>query len=132
MKNQTSDASTGFAAQATKRALLLEPNRREFLSGLGGAALLTALAARQSLAQDSEVVLNVAKVALPASQTVRSQNNISALNDGFAPQNSFDRSHPVYRIWTEADLASQNHATWVQYEMGRGGSRRPGRNLLGS
>jgi DUF1680 family protein len=43
-----------------------------------------------------------------------SENRISALNDGFAPANSLDRSHALYAVW--ADHSQGMHTSWVQYE----------------
>ena len=45
-----------------------------------------------------ESVVNIARVAVPTSLTIASENKISALNDGFAPENSFDRSHGLYAL----------------------------------
>ena len=44
---------------------------------------------------------------------MRSENKISALNDGFAPENSFDRSHAHYALWSPSPA---DRATWVDYE----------------
>lgn len=45
---------------------------------------------------------------------MQSENKISALNDGFVPENSFDRSHALYALWTWSE--SGERSTWVQYE----------------
>src|SRR5690242_11708379 len=79
-----------------------EPNRREFLAGLGSATVLTALSAPKSHAQVEQGPLNIARVAVPTAQTVRSEDKISALNDEFIPGNSFDRSHARYALWAES------------------------------
>jgi DUF1680 family protein len=47
---------------------------------------------------------------------MQSENKISALNDGFLPEDSFDRSHPLYALWTSPE--SGDRASWVQYEWG--------------
>lgn len=91
-----------------------DPNRREFLAGLGGAAVVTALARRRVLAQGGESTLNIARVAVPSSRSLMSENKISALNDGFTPENSFDRSHPIYSLWVDRQAGETE--TWVQYE----------------
>ena len=44
---------------------------------------------------------------------MRSENKISALNDGIAPENSFDRSHAIYTLWSQSP---EDRAAWVQYE----------------
>ena len=36
-----------------------------------------------------------------------SENKISALNDGFAPADSYDRTHALYSIW--ADRSASEH-----------------------
>jgi uncharacterized protein len=90
-----------------------EPNRREFLVGLAGAAALASLAGTKATAQTNSSVLNIARVAIPSSIVIRSENKVGALNDGFAPADSFDRSHGVYGLW--GDRESHSLATWVQY-----------------
>ncbi len=89
------------------------PNRREFLAGLAGAAALASLAGSKATAQTNGTVLNIARVAVPSSIVIRSENKAGALNDGFAPVDSFDRSHGVYGMW--GDRESHSPATWVQY-----------------
>lgn len=93
---------------------LLEPNRREFLTGLGGVVALGALSGTRGFAQEPDNALNIARVAIPKSQFIMSENKISALNDGFMPENSFDRSHALYALWVES--SSDDRASWVQYE----------------
>jgi hypothetical protein len=90
-----------------------EPNRREFLVGLAGTAALASLAGTKASAQTNGKVLNIARVAIPSSIVIRSENKVGALNDGFAPVDSFDRSHGVYGLW--GDRESHSPATWVQY-----------------
>ena len=90
------------------------PNRREFMTGLGSAALLTTLAARGASAQTTDGPLNIARVAVPAARTMQSENKISALNDGFIPENSFDRSHALYSLWASPE--SDDRTSWVEYE----------------
>ena len=92
----------------------LEPNRRDFLAGLGGAAFLTALSAGKALAQAPESALNIARVAVPSSLMIASENKISALNDGFTPANSLDRSHAIYAVHAEPSTGSST--SWVQYD----------------
>jgi uncharacterized protein len=114
MKTETSEAVNGIAAQSRTRDPAFEPSRREFLTGLSGAAIVTALAPRQELAQGLELQVNLAKVAVPSSRTMMSENKISALNDGFIPADSFDRSHALFSLL--ADSSSMDGASWVQYE----------------
>ena len=92
----------------------MAPSRREFLVGAGGAAALGVLSGGQAFAQSSGGALNVARVAIPTSQVMMSENRISALNDGFTPENSLDRSHSLYTLW--ADPATGKRTSWVQYE----------------
>ena len=91
-----------------------EPTRRDFLAALGGAAVVTALSGRSAFAQGADGALNVARVAVPSSRSLMSENKISALNDGFAPADSYDRTHALYSLW--ADRSNGEHASWVQYE----------------
>jgi len=92
----------------------LEPSRREFLMGVGGTAVLGALSGAPTFAQDSKSALNIARVAVPTSQVMTSENRISSLNDGFNPENSFDRSHALYALWAEPSTGRRT--SWVQYE----------------
>ena len=92
----------------------LDPSRREFLVGVGGAAVLGALAPADAFAQAPEGPLNIARVAIPTSQVMASENRISALNDGFTPADSFDRTHALYTVW--ADRSMETHTSWIQYE----------------
>ena len=101
-------------SHSPKDDLSLEPSRREFLAGLGGTAVLTALSANTAFAQAPESALNVARVGVPTSLTMASENKISALNDGFTPANSLDRSHAHYAVWAESSTGSRK--SWVQYD----------------
>jgi hypothetical protein len=92
----------------------LEPNRREFLVGMGGTAVLGILSGPTALAQASQSALNIARVAVPTSQVMASENKISALNDGYTPVNSFDRTHSLYALWAVPSTGSRTN--WVQYE----------------
>ena len=108
----------------------LEPSRRSFLAGLGGAAVLTAFSGGRALAQAPESALNVARVAVPTSLTMASENKISALNDGFTPANSLDRSHALYAIWGEPSTGTPHQLGSVRVD--RAGQHQQGRSLLGS
>lgn len=90
------------------------PNRRAFLQGCAGTALLAGIGAPRLWAEQDGVPLNLGRVALPTSLTTTSENKISALNDGFEPANSRDRSHGLYALrgeWEQQDPPPQ----WVQY-----------------
>jgi DUF1680 family protein len=91
-----------------------EASRREFLTGLAGTAVVSALSGAQGVAQAPDRALNVARVAIPSSYRIASENKVSALNDGFTPQNSFDRSHGVYAL--SRDWENENASPWVQYD----------------
>ncbi|HUD53838.1 MAG TPA: beta-L-arabinofuranosidase domain-containing protein [Terracidiphilus sp.] len=67
-------------------------------------------------AQTTQGPLNIARVAVPTARTMQSENKISALNDGFVPENSFDRSHALYALWTSPETSDR--ASWAQYEWG--------------
>jgi len=91
-----------------------DPSRREFLAGLGGAAVVTALSGPKVFAQAPDTTLNVARVAVPSSRSLMSENKISALNDGFVPADSFDRTHALYSVWVNRSASERD--SWVQYE----------------
>jgi hypothetical protein len=113
-RNQATDTPENLIPHSPKNDSSLEPSRREFLAGLGGTAVLTALSTSRAFAQTPESALNVARVAVPTSLTMASENKISALNDGFAPANSLDRSHAHYAVWAEPSRGSGS--SWVQYD----------------
>ncbi len=113
-RNKCSDSQKKLVPHAPKDDSSLEPSRREFLAGLGGTAVLTALSTRRAFAQTPESALNVARVAVPTSLTMASENKISALNDGFTPANSLDRSHAQYAVWAEPSTGGRK--SWVQYD----------------
>ena len=113
---------SGSAVQTTKAPNPLEPSRREFVAGLTGTAVLTAFDGTRALAQDGNHIVNVARVAVPSSRIILSENKISALNDGFAPENSFDRSNGIYALHLDGpDISAASgpenqNRPWVQYE----------------
>ena len=72
------------------------------------------MAGKRAFAETSASALNVARVAVPSSRSLMSENKISALNDGFAPADSFDRSHALYAMWV--DQSAGERESWVQYE----------------
>jgi DUF1680 family protein len=89
--------------------------RREFLAGLAGAAALAGLAAPRTIsAQSADGPVNIARVATPTSFAMASENKLSALNDGFVPADSFDRSHGLYALHSLWD--NEGKTPWAQYE----------------
>ena len=89
----------------------VDASRRQFLAGLAGAAVLAGMAGSEAVGQGTQKEVNIARVALPSSFKIASENKISALNDGFAPADSFDRTHGIYALHIE-----ENEQPWVQYE----------------
>ncbi len=109
-RDQQSIASPGANGESD---FSVEPSRREFIAGLTGAGILTALHGSRAAAQSPlSRSINIARVAIPSSFSFASENRISALNDGFSPVNSFDRAHGVYALRRE----SATEEPWVQYE----------------
>ncbi len=88
-------------------------NRRHFLAGAAGTTILAGVSGPAALAQSGETVLNLARVAVPTSLTTTSENKISALNDGFVPANSGDRTNGAYAL--RGEWESGNPPQWVQY-----------------
>ena len=111
MKSKKGIAKADVADHSAGSAFHLETSRREFITGLTGAAVVTALNGTSAAAQGPEGTLNIARVAVPSSFTFTSENKISALNDGFAPANSFDRTHGVYAV--RRDLSITSSEPWV-------------------
>jgi uncharacterized protein len=124
MQKKQSQPESTLLPQNTESQLQFESNRREFLAGLAGSAVLTALSSPKAFAEGSDRAVNIAKVAVPTSQVMRSENKVSALNDGFVPEDSFDRSHGIYALYMEGPniyaTSTGNEADrnqpWVQYE----------------
>ena len=92
----------------------LDPSRREFLGGLAATAFLSGASNVGAFAQESSNPINIARVAIPSSLELSSQDYISALNDGFTPEDSSDRSHGLYTL-SGSRLAEEGQP-WVQYE----------------
>src|SRR5215469_3479569 len=114
MKKKQFFSKQGKTSESTGGAFRFEPNRREFLAGLTGTGILTALNGTMAVGQSPQGALNIARVAIPSSFTLTSENKISALNDGFTPSNSFDRSHGVFALPRESSTSGSE--PWVQYE----------------
>ena len=100
--------------QALESRTQLEPSRREFLAGLTGAALVSALHCSDGVARDADHPLNIARVALPSSLSLASESKISALNNGVTPESSFDRSHGFFAL--HDGEAPEGVVQWVQYD----------------
>ncbi len=98
MKKVQNPAKLNLGAHEKDKEFQLESSRREFLAGMTGTAVLAAVHGTNAVAQAPERAVNIARVAVPSSVVITSENKISALNDGFAPENSFDRSHGVYAV----------------------------------
>jgi hypothetical protein len=92
-------------------------DRREFLAGIAGTAILAGAARKDLVAQPDTDSVNLARVAVPSSFSIMSENNVAALNDCVTPADSFDRSHGWYVLHGAGpgDAAQP----WVQYEWDR-------------
>jgi hypothetical protein len=101
----------------TEAETLLEKiafNRRHFLAGAAGAALVSAVGPSRALAAVmQDVTVNLAKVAAPSASYVSGDTRVAALNDGFDPTASGDQEHGSYGNWPRTD------AQWVQYDWTR-------------
>src|SRR6202035_3055697 len=82
------------------------PSRREFVAGLAGATVLGLMSKPQAAAQTADGVVNLARVAVPSSVEITSENKITSLNDQFVPVDSFDRSHGRYALWPDRSKAT--------------------------
>jgi DUF1680 family protein len=90
-------------------------NRRHFLAGVAGTALLTAVDRSKALSAMAEdgVSVNLAKVATPTASYSSGDTKLQALNDGFDPASSRDQHHGAFGAWPHTD------PQWVQYEWPR-------------
>ena len=109
IKNRREDKPS--CAGLNEHEFQIDASRRDFLAGLAGTAVLASIAGPDAVGQETRKELNIARVAVPSSFKVASENKISALNDGFVPADSFDRSHGIYALHIE-----ENEQPWVQYE----------------
>lgn len=75
-------------------------NNCKFLNGFGNQ--------HSELAEEDSI--NIALIAIPTTSFVSSWENINAVNDGYIPSNSSDKSHGAYGNWD-----SPNTLQWVQY-----------------
>ena len=85
-------------------------NRRNFLAGMAGTALLAAANRSEAFASGVDAPVNLAKVAAPSSLYTSGDCKISALNDGLTPANSHDNEQGSYGNWPAVDTQ------WVQYD----------------
>ncbi|KAA6465069.1 Tat pathway signal protein [Acidobacteria bacterium AB60] len=112
MKRKLHDTGQGRPKQSQE--FLASPSRREFVTGLAGATVIGILGEPVASAQGTQATVNLARVAVPSSVAIASENKIGSLNDGFLPADSFDRSHGRYALWP--DRADNGRKPWVQYE----------------
>ncbi len=102
----------GLGAKQTSFSLAL--NRRDFLAGIAGSAVVAGVQGPKALAQIAGGhALNLARVAIPSSFVTTSENKISALNDGITPANSQDRKNSCYAV--RHDDEAGDVVPWVQY-----------------
>ena len=101
------------AEKASEPELNLSVNRRGFLAGIAGTAVVAAWHPATAFAQAADSELNLARVAIPSSLTTTSENKIGALNDGFRPASSRDRQNGSYAI--RRGFEEEGPAEWVQY-----------------
>ncbi len=93
-------------------------NRREFIAAVAGSVALAGFSHTRALAQAvPHEEVNLARVAIPTSAIVTSENKITALNDGFTPASSADRNKGAYAI--RGDFDSPGAGRWVQYSWSR-------------
>jgi DUF1680 family protein len=97
-------------------------NRRGFLTGLAGAAVLASVESPWAFSQAGATEVNLAKVAIASSNCGTSYSHISALNDGVVPASSLDRTVAFFSISRDAfditpgDSGAAETSQWVQYE----------------
>ena len=89
-------------------------NRRNFLAGIAGATLISAVDRSKAFAAVvGDTVVNLAKVATATASYTSGDTRLSALNDGAEPESSRDRRKGAYGNWPRTDVQ------WVQYEWSR-------------
>ncbi len=71
----------------------------------------TASRENQQISSDS---INIALIAKATTSLVSGWENINAVNDGFVPKSSNDKTHTAYGNWN-----SPNTVQWVQYDWGQ-------------
>ncbi len=85
-------------------------NRRSFLAGIAGTAVIAAVAPSKTFAATDDTAINLAKVATPSSLYTSGDTKLTALNDGLTPKSSRDQQYGSYGTWPRTDTQ------WVQYE----------------
>ena len=113
MKGKQAGTET-VSTQALECGPQAEPSRREFLAGLSGVAIASALYCPEGVARDAGQPLNIARVAFPSSLNLASEARISALNSGVTPESSFDRTHGLFAL--HDDDSPDGLIQWVQYD----------------
>jgi DUF1680 family protein len=103
-------AAQGIPTAAGEAILDNQLNRRNFLAGMAGTALLAAASPSQAFAAGADAPVNLAKVAVPSSLYTSGDCKITALNDGLTPSDSQDNEHGSYGNWPTVDTQ------WVQYD----------------
>src|ERR1700753_1796576 len=119
MRDGTRNEGHSFIGSSDMKQRLsrrLSLNRRSFLAGVGGTAVLAGLNRSKAFAltADADTELNLAKVATPSSLTMLSENKIGSLNDDFTPASSRDRKNGSYVI--RRGWEGDSRAQWVQYD----------------
>jgi DUF1680 family protein len=119
-KNRSKDASASptqsipIPATDATGVPLFQLNRRGFIGASAAATVIAALKGSRALGQLVDAPVNLARVALPSSLITTSENNISALNDGFMPTSSRDHQNGRYAIWSKQGTDAD--APWIQYD----------------
>jgi len=103
-------ASTPTAAGLADTGFDPQVNRRTFLAGVAGTAVIAAVAPSKTFAATDDTAINLAKVATPSSLYTSGDTKLTALNDGLTPRSSRDQQHGSYGTWPHTDTQ------WVQYE----------------
>ncbi len=104
----TASGAASETSQASQREMM---NRRSFLAGAAGAALLSAVHPRTGWAEETQnTTVNLAKVATASSLYISGDTKLAALNDGLTPEASSDNRSGSFGTWPRLD------PQWVQYE----------------
>lgn len=114
LRSSSQELSSSASSSAPAESALAggAVNRRHFLAGAAGAALLATVDRSRALAAVTAdaISINLAKVATPSASNASGDSRLAALNDGFDPSSSHDHSHPVFGTWPHVE------PQWVQYE----------------
>lgn len=113
-KSASAESSASIPANVFSAPTNVAFNRRHFLAGAAGTALLSSVNPSSALAAIvGEVTVNLANVATASASYTSGDTKLSALNDGFDPADSSDQSHGSYGNWPTVQ------PQWVQYEWSR-------------